>query len=53
MIPYLKAQIEKLVTLEAQRAVVREYLQMRILQSFSRSRNGHNKGAATAEIAWT
>lgn len=37
MIPYLKAQIEKLVTLEAQRAIVREYLQMRILQSLQRT----------------
>lgn len=33
MIPYLKAQIAKAFTPEAQRATVREYLQMRILQS--------------------
>ena len=33
MIPYLKAQIANLYTPEAQRADVREYLQMRILQS--------------------
>lgn len=33
MIPYLKAQIAKAFTPEAQRAVVREYLQMRVLQS--------------------
>ena len=33
MIPYLKAQIAGAFTLEAQRALVREYLQMRILQS--------------------
>ena len=33
MIPYLKAQIAQAFTPEAQRAVVREYLQMRILQS--------------------
>lgn len=33
MIPYLKAQIANLLTPEAQRAVVREYLQMRVLQS--------------------
>jgi predicted nucleotidyltransferase component of viral defense system len=37
MIPYLKAQIEELVTLETQRAIVREYLQMRILQSLQRT----------------
>jgi predicted nucleotidyltransferase component of viral defense system len=37
MIPYLKAQIEKLVTLETQRAIVREYLQIRILQSLQRT----------------
>lgn len=33
MIPYLKAQIAEAFTPEAQRAIVREYLQMRILQS--------------------
>ena len=33
MIPYLKAQIANLLTPEAQRSVVREYLQMRVLQS--------------------
>ncbi len=33
MIPYLKAQIEQTFIPEAQRAMVREYLQMRILQS--------------------
>jgi predicted nucleotidyltransferase component of viral defense system len=33
VIPYLKAQIYQTFTPEAQRAVVREYLQMRILQS--------------------
>ena len=33
MIPYLKAQIAQTSTSEAQRSVVREYLQMRILQS--------------------
>ncbi|MBK8988290.1 MAG: hypothetical protein IPM39_19855 [Chloroflexi bacterium] len=33
MIPYLKAQIDQTFTPEAQRTVVREYLQMRILQS--------------------
>jgi predicted nucleotidyltransferase component of viral defense system len=33
VIPYLKAQIAKAFTPEAQRAIVREYLQMRILQS--------------------
>lgn len=37
MIPYLKEQIEKLVTPEAQRSVVREYLQMRILESLQRA----------------
>lgn len=37
MIPYLKAQIAKLFTPEAQRTVVREYLQMRILQSLQSS----------------
>ncbi len=37
MIPYLKEQIEKLVTLETQRSVVREYLQMRILESLQRT----------------
>ena len=33
MIPYLKAQIAEILTAETQRAIVREYLQMRILQS--------------------
>lgn len=33
MIPYLKAQITQALTAEAQRGIVREYLQMRILQS--------------------
>lgn len=33
MIPYLKAQIAAVLTPEAQRAIVREYLQMRVLQS--------------------
>lgn len=33
MIPYLKAEIAKAFRVEAQRAIVREYLQMRILQS--------------------
>jgi predicted nucleotidyltransferase component of viral defense system len=33
VIPYLKAQIATLFTPEAQRAMVREYLQLRILQS--------------------
>lgn len=33
MIPYLKTQIAKAFTPEEQRAVVREYLQMRVLQS--------------------
>jgi len=37
VIPYLKAQIEKLFTPETQRATVREYLQMRILQSLQRA----------------
>jgi predicted nucleotidyltransferase component of viral defense system len=37
VIPYLKAQVEKLVTMEGQRSVVREYLQMRILQSLQRA----------------
>ncbi len=32
MIPYLKAQIAEALTAEAQRGIVREYLQMRILQ---------------------
>ena len=33
MIPYLKAQIAETLTAETQRGIVREYLQMRILQS--------------------
>ncbi|MCA9918190.1 MAG: nucleotidyl transferase AbiEii/AbiGii toxin family protein [Anaerolineales bacterium] len=33
MIPYLKAQIAETLTAEKQRGIVREYLQMRILQS--------------------
>ena len=33
MIPYLKAQIAEVFTPESQRAIVREYLQMRILHS--------------------
>ena len=33
MIPYLKAQIAEAFTPEAQRAIVREYVQMRILHS--------------------
>ena len=33
MIPYLKTQIEEALTVETQRGIVREYLQMRILQS--------------------
>jgi predicted nucleotidyltransferase component of viral defense system len=37
MIPYLKGQIEKVTTQEAQRSVVREYLQMRILESLQRT----------------
>jgi predicted nucleotidyltransferase component of viral defense system len=37
MIPYLKAQIAQLITPEAKRALVREYLQMRILQSLQRA----------------
>lgn len=37
MIPYLKLQVAKAFTLEAQRAIVREYLQMRILQSLQRA----------------
>jgi hypothetical protein len=36
MIPYLKLQVAEAFTPEAQRAVVREYLQMRILQSLQR-----------------
>ena len=37
MIPYLKAQIAEAFIPEAQRATVREYLQMRILQSLQRA----------------
>ncbi len=37
MIPYLKAQIAKAFTTETQKAIVREYLQMRILHSLQRS----------------
>lgn len=37
MIPYLEAHIAGLATAEAQRAFVREYLQMRILQSLQRT----------------
>lgn len=37
MIPYLKAQIAEAFTPEAQRSVVREYLQMRVLQSLQRA----------------
>lgn len=37
MIPYLEAQIARAFTPEAQRAIVREYLQMRILQSLQRA----------------
>lgn len=33
MIPYLKAQVAEAITAETQRGIVREYLQMRILQS--------------------
>jgi predicted nucleotidyltransferase component of viral defense system len=36
MIPYLKAQIAEAFTAEAKRALVREYLQMRVLQSMQR-----------------
>ncbi len=37
MIPYLEAQISRAFTPEAQRSIVREYLQMRILQSLQRA----------------
>jgi predicted nucleotidyltransferase component of viral defense system len=37
VIPYLKTQIAEAFTPEAQRAVVREYLQMRVLQSLQRA----------------
>jgi len=37
MIPYLKQQIAEAFTSEAQRAIVREYLQMRTLQSLQRA----------------
>ena len=37
MIPYLKAQIARAFTPESQRSIVREYLQMRILQSLQGS----------------
>ena len=36
MIPYLKLQVAEAFTPEAQRAIVREYLQVRILQSLQR-----------------
>jgi predicted nucleotidyltransferase component of viral defense system len=36
VIPYLKLQVAEAFTPEAQRAIVREYLQMRILQSLQR-----------------
>ncbi|MBV7336754.1 nucleotidyl transferase AbiEii/AbiGii toxin family protein [Chloroflexi bacterium TSY] len=37
MIPYLEAQIADVKILEEQRSIVREYMQMRILQSMQRS----------------
>lgn len=37
MIPYLKAQLADIVTTEAKRSFVREYLQMRVLQSLQRA----------------
>ena len=37
MIPYLQAQLAEIMTPEAKRAMVREYLQMRILQSLQRA----------------
>ncbi len=37
MIPYLKAQITEALTIETQKAIVREYLQMRILHNLQRS----------------
>lgn len=37
MIPYLEQEIAKVFTLDAQQAIVREYLQMRILQSLQRA----------------
>ncbi|MCE7990133.1 MAG: hypothetical protein DYG89_54005 [Caldilinea sp. CFX5] len=37
MIPYLEAQLAGVATPETQRSLVREYLQMRILQSLQRA----------------